>query len=64
MTSHDQDRKARIEAAAARAKAEAEARRKEIDDKTACLPKEVDGRKGLEPIRYGDWEVKGSASDF
>ena len=22
------------------------------------------GRGGLEPIRYGDWEVKGLASDF
>lgn len=22
------------------------------------------GRGGLEPVRYGDWEVKGLASDF
>jgi hypothetical protein len=28
------------------------------------LPPEVDGRGGLEPVRYGDWEVKGLASDF
>ena len=26
--------------------------------------KEVGGRGGLEPTRYGDWEVKGIASDF
>ena len=27
-------------------------------------PKELDGRGGEEPTRYGDWEVKGLASDF
>ena len=27
-------------------------------------PKEVNGRKGLEPTRFGDWENKGIASDF
>jgi len=27
-------------------------------------PGEVDGPKGLEPTRYGDWERKGIASDF
>ena len=26
--------------------------------------KEVNGRKGLEPTRYGDWENKGIAHDF
>jgi hypothetical protein len=26
--------------------------------------KEVGGRDGPEPIRYGDWEVNGRASDF
>ena len=48
--------------AAIRALAEAEARR------AAALsverPKEINGRKGLEPTRYGDWESKGIASDF
>ena len=29
-----------------------------------ALPKEVRGRDGPEPVRYGDWEVKGIASDF
>ena len=26
--------------------------------------KETGGREGLDPARYGDWEVKGIASDF
>ena len=50
--------------AARRALAEAEARRAEIDRRTADRPKELHGRGGLEPSRYGDWEVKGIASDF
>jgi hypothetical protein len=28
------------------------------------LPTEINGRKGPEPTRYGDWEVKGVISDF
>ena len=58
------EREARIRAAADRALAEAKARRAEIDARVAGRPKEIDGRKGPEPVRYGDWEVKGSASDF
>ena len=27
-------------------------------------PKELGGRKGPEPVRYGDWERKGIAVDF
>ena len=50
--------------AAQRALAEAEARRREIDAKVAEAPKEEGGRGGLEPARYGDWEVKGLTSDF
>lgn len=50
--------------AAERALKEAEARRKAIDEAAAKLPKEEGGRGGLEPTRYGDWEVKGIASDF
>lgn len=26
--------------------------------------REIGGRKGPEPTRYGDWEVKGIATDF
>jgi len=50
--------------AAQRALAEAEERRKRYDAETAARPKELGGRKGKEPARYGDWEVKGIASDF
>ena len=27
-------------------------------------PVEIGGRKGPEPTRYGDWEVKGICTDF
>jgi hypothetical protein len=47
---------------AQRALAEAKARR-EIA-KPAALQKEMNGTQGLEPTRYGDWEVKGITSDF
>lgn len=50
--------------AAARALAEAEMRRVAYAEQQQRLPKEVGGRKGPEPVRYGDWEVKGIASDF
>ena len=50
--------------AATRALAEAKARRAEIDAKGAFAPKEQGGRGGLEPGRYGDWEIKGLTSDF
>jgi hypothetical protein len=49
---------------AERALAEAAARRAEIDRKTAERPKELSGRPGPEPTRYGDWEAKGIVSDF
>ena len=47
--------------AARRALAEAEARRAEAKPNP---PSELNGRGGLDPARYGDWEVKGIASDF
>ncbi|KFC63438.1 hypothetical protein FG93_05946 [Bosea sp. LC85] len=52
--------------AAQRALAEAQARRAEIDAKAAAVKrdKELNGRGGLDPVRYDDWEVKGIASDF
>jgi hypothetical protein len=50
--------------AAQRALAEAQARRAEIDRKSKEQPRELHGRKGPDPTRYGDWEVKGIASDF
>jgi hypothetical protein len=50
--------------AAERALAEAAQRRAEIDRKVRDRPEELNGRKGPEPVRYGDWEIKGLASDF
>jgi hypothetical protein len=47
---------------AQRALAEAEARR--AAQSPEPQPAELRGRKGPEPVRYGDWEVKGLASDF
>ena len=47
---------------AQRALAEADARRKAA--KTQDMPKELGGRDGPEPVRYGDWERKGIAVDF
>ena len=56
-----QDRE-ELPAAAIRALAEAEARRQAT--KNTALPKELGGRDGPEPVRYGDWEKKGLAVDF
>jgi hypothetical protein len=50
--------------AAQRALAEAAARRVERERPAADPPKEFNGRGGLDPARYGDWEVNGIASDF
>lgn len=48
--------------AAQRALAEAEERRRKA--KAVDMPKELGGRDGPEPVRYGDWEKKGIAVDF
>jgi len=48
--------------AAERALAEAAARRAQRP--SASRPRELGGRGGLDPIRYGDWEVDGRAADF
>jgi len=48
--------------AAKRALEEAEIRNREHD--ANILEKELGGRKGPEPTRYGDWEKKGITSDF
>ncbi|MBZ9855407.1 DUF1674 domain-containing protein [Mesorhizobium sp. CA13] len=61
------DDKARLKTltpAARRALAEAAARREDYRRKEAAVPKEVGGRGGKEPGRYGDWEIKGLTSDF
>jgi hypothetical protein len=49
---------------AERALAEAAARRAERARSESKLPEEVGGRGGLEPTRYGDWEINGLTPDF
>ena len=51
---------------AQRALTEAIQRRQKIDARAAELARipEHQGRGGLEPVRYADWEVKGIAADF
>jgi hypothetical protein len=49
---------------AERALAEAAARRAERDRAESDRPIEKQGRGGPDPVCYGDWEVKGVASDF
>lgn len=58
----DQDKETRINEAAKRALEEARARRVAKSPKE--LPKELGGRDGPEPARFGDWEKKGIAIDF
>jgi hypothetical protein len=50
--------------AAQRALAEAAARRAERERHPTEQPKEISGRDGPDPTRYGDWEINGLASDF
>lgn len=57
----DDDRKD-LPPAAQRALAEAEDRRRKAEEQQ--MPRELGGRKGPEPVRYGDWEKKGLAVDF
>lgn len=62
MTDKHTEKEARIAQAAKRALKEASERRSAA--KPVELPEELGGRDGPEPIRYGDWEKKGIASDF
>ena len=43
---------------------EADKRRADKKNNDEKRPIEFKGRGGLEPTRFGDWEVKGIASDF
>ncbi len=50
---------------AQRALDEAQARRDaRAAELAADAPVEINGRGGLDPVRYGDWESKGITSDF
>ncbi len=60
----DHDDRPALTDAARRALAEAEARRAAALTNAEEKATEVGGRGGLDPARYGDWEVKGVASDF
>jgi hypothetical protein len=62
-TANSTERRAQPPPAAQRALAEAQARRREAAQAPAP-PQELGGRGGPDPARYGDWEVKGIASDF
>ncbi len=53
-------RRAALPDVARRALEEAEARKKAEMN----MPVELGGRDGPEPVRYGDWELKGIAIDF
>lgn len=49
---------------AIRALEEAAERRKKAEADQASRPQEINGPRGLEPTRHGDWEKKGIAYDF
>lgn len=48
---------------ARRALAEAVERHRQAANREAP-PREIGGRKGPDPVRFGDWEQNGIASDF
>lgn len=50
--------------AAKRALKEAEARRSARQRSEKAGEREIGGREGPDPARYGDWEKGGIASDF
>lgn len=56
--------KRRLTPEAERALAEAAERRSRVDDVERQRPREIGGRPGPDPTRYGDWENGGIASDF
>jgi hypothetical protein len=49
---------------ARRALAEAEERRQQQAKAASAAPAEVGGRTGPDPVRFGDWEKGGIATDF
>lgn len=65
LSNEDKAEPRQLTPAARRALQEAEERRRARAE-AARQPraKEVDGPKGPDPVRYGDWEKGGIASDF
>ena len=43
---------------------DAQAKPEVATDAKSQPPKEIGGRKGPDPTRYGDWELKGKCVDF
>ncbi len=64
MASNDDTKERVLSPQARRALAEARERRDNREAELKEAPAEVNGRGGLDPVRYDDWEVKGIASDF
>ena len=62
MSDANDQREARRRAAAARALKEAEERRASRTE--VERDRELGGRAGPDPVRHGDWENRGIASDF
>lgn len=54
----------KLSAAARRALAEAEERRKARQADEQEPERELGGRGGADPARFGDWEINGRAIDF
>lgn len=59
----DAEREKRVQEAARRALAEAETRRA-AQAEAEAREAEINGPRGPEPTRFGDWEKKGIAYDF
>jgi hypothetical protein len=62
MSQEPSEKEARLAAAAVRAVAEAATRRAAVPP--VERPRELGGRDGPEPVRFGDWERRGIAVDF
>ena len=62
MSRNPSEKEARQAEIAKRALQEAAERRAKA--RPLELPEELGGRDGPEPVRFGDWEKKGIASDF
>ena len=63
-TQADAKPKRPLSPAAERALAEAAERRRLAEASKAAAPTEINGRGGLDPSRFGDWEIDGRAVDF
>ena len=64
LTDDEQAAKPPLSPAAQRALAEAQARREAQNAQAESAEKEIGGRGGADPARFGDWEINGRAIDF